>query len=310
MSKKRIEEEFKILNREEENKLTKEELMDYYKKLREYYKKIGDNQKNLNLKKAIHPILLKIMKIALNKELIIFNKEMPKIEGPVIYAVNHTNCHDVPAITQVIKKHMCILAGAENLRLIDKTLFNLNGVVFVNRDNKNSKRNSKEEVIKVILNGNSLLIFPEGTWNISENKPMLPLNWGIVEIAQKTNVPVIPIALEYQEDKYFANIGDPIFFDIKEDKKDGIIKLRDSLATLRWEIWEKYNNELRKNVSLDAFKQKVESNYDEYEKMDRNYEQSLILKDGINAEEVFNHLKTLEYNKKNAFLIGKNKKMF
>lgn len=305
-----MEKNFKILTREEETKLSREELINYYVKLREYYKNEQNNQKLLGLKKAIHPILLQVMKTVLNKDLIIFNKEMPKIEGPVIYAVNHTNCHDVPAISQVIQNHMCILAGAENLRFIDKTLFNLNGVVFVNRDNKNSKHSSKEEVIKVILNGNSLLIFPEGTWNISENKPMLPLNWGIVEIAQKTDVPVIPIALEYQGDKYFANIGDPIYFDIKEDKKEGITKLRDALSTLRWEIWEEYNHDLRENVSINDFNQKVKANYDEYEKMDRNYEKSLILKDGPTAEEAFQHLKTINYNKKNAFLLGKNKKLF
>lgn len=300
----------KILTEQEEQKLDRKELLTYYKNLIEYYNKIENTQKFTNFKKFIHPLLLNIMKITLKQKLVLFNDNKINYDGPVIYAVNHTNSHDVPAVSNVIKEHCYILAGTENLRLIERIMFHLNGVIFINRKNSERKNKSKDEIIKLLLEGNNLLIFPEGTWNILENQIMLPLNWGIVEIAKKANVPVIPIALEYYDDVYYANVGDAISFDIQETKQEGISKLRDSMATLRWEIWEKYSQVKRSDISLESFNQELEKAYSEYKKLDKEYEKTLILNLNDNADQVFEHLKHLNYNQNNAFLLGKNKKMF
>lgn len=300
----------KILTEQEEKKLNRIELLTYYKNLIEYYKNMENTQKFTNLKKFLHPLLLNIMKTTLTQKLVLFNNKKINYEGPVIYAVNHTNSHDVPAISNVIKEHCYILAGTENLRLIERIMFHLNGVVFIDRKNSKMKNKSKDELIKILLDGNNLLIFPEGTWNISLNQIMLPLNWGIVEISKKSNAPVIPIVLEYFDDVYYANVGDAINFDIKETKEEGISRIRDSMATLRWEIWEKYKQTKRNAVSFKIFNQELEKAYSEYKKLDRGYEKTLILNFNDDAEQVFEHLKYLNYNKNNAFLLGKNKRMF
>ena len=124
---------------------------------------------NNKLLKMIHPMLLKIMVSTLKSELNIVSDNQIQFDYPVIYAVNHTNSHDVPAASEVIKNHSYVLAGSENLRLIEKILFKLNGVIFVDRSNNSSRGNSKEEAIKSLLMGNNLLIFPEGTWNVTSN---------------------------------------------------------------------------------------------------------------------------------------------
>lgn len=300
----------KILTEQEEQKLDRKELLIYYKNLLEYYNERDNTQKFTNFKKFIHPLLLNIMKTTLKQKLVLFNDNKINYDGPVIYAVNHTNSHDVPAVSNAIKKHCYILAGTENLRLIERIMFHLNGVIFINRKNSERKNKSKDEIIKLLLEGNNLLIFPEGTWNISPNQIMLPLNWGIVEISKKADVPVIPIALEYYDDVYYANVGDTISFDIQETKQEGISRLRDSMATLRWEIWEKYNQVKRSDVSLESFNQELEKAYSEYKKLDKEYEKTLILNLNDNADQVFEHLKHLNYNQNNAFLLGKNKRMF
>lgn len=300
-------ENFEFLTEEQEKKLTHEELVSYYTNLKNYYKSINNSQKFIRLKKILHPMLLSIMRTTVKYEMELFG-DFPKITYPVIFAVNHTNCHDVPAVSDVIKSHCYILAGSENLEMIDKVMFNLNGVVFINRKDKKQKKDSKDEVIKLLVEGNNVLIFPEGTWNTSENKIMLPLNWGIVEIAKKADVPVVPIVIEYMENVYHANIGEPIKFDIAETKSDGIERLRDSMATLRWQIWEKYSNARRDEVSLEKFNVELKKSFNEYKKLDRFYEQQLILKDGISYDEAFAHLKVIKYDQNNAFLLGKNKK--
>lgn len=298
---------FKILTEDEEKNLTNDELIDYYIKLKSYYKSMSNTQKFIQLKKFIHPLLLTVMRTTVKSKMKLF-RELPKFEGPAIFAVNHTNSHDVPAVSDVIKEHCYILAGSENLRLIDRIMFNLNGVIFINRKDKKCKKKSKDKVIKLLTQGNNLLIFPEGTWNTSENKIMLPLNWGIVEIAKKADVPVIPIALEYMGDVYHANVGEPIKFDVTETKLEGINRLRDVMATLRWQIWEKYGQTTRNKISWEAFNLELENAFNEYKQLDREYEQQVILKNEDSYEEVFKHLKTINYNINNAFLLGKNKK--
>ena len=96
-------------------------------------------------------------------------------------------------------------------------------------------------MLKRLGRGKSLLIFPEGTWNLEPSKPMLPLFFGIIEIAQKTNVPIIPLCLEYVEDKCVIKYADVLTSRAGEDKLLQIENLRDTMATLKWEIWEMFS---------------------------------------------------------------------
>lgn len=51
------------------------------------------------------------------------------------------------------------------------------------------------------------MYFPEGTWNLSPNLPVLPCFWGIVEIAQKGNAIIVPVAAEQYGKHFKINIG-------------------------------------------------------------------------------------------------------
>ena len=42
-------------------------------------------------------------------------------------------------------------------------------------------------------------MYPEGTWNLSPNLPMLPLFRGIADIAKETNATIIPFAQEIDD---------------------------------------------------------------------------------------------------------------
>ncbi len=55
--------------------------------------------------------------------------------------------------------------------------------------------------------GGNLMYFPEGTWNLSPNLPVLPCFWGIVEIAQKGNAIIVPVAAEQYGKHFKINIG-------------------------------------------------------------------------------------------------------
>lgn len=92
-----------------------------------------------------------------------------------------------------------------------------------------------------------MIIFPEGIWNLTDNFPMMKNFPGAVQAADECGVPIIPIAIEQREKHFLLNVGEEINFADTEDNVDVQI-LRDTLATLKWEIWEKLPRKKRRDI--------------------------------------------------------------
>lgn len=71
---------------------------------------------------------------------------------------------------------------------------------------------------------------------------MLPMRWGIIETAHKSDAQIIPMALMYDRDKKecYAKFSQPLYGEQLADFWNGIQLLRDSIATLRYELMEEY----------------------------------------------------------------------
>lgn len=297
-----LENNFIELTEDELLKLDNEQLKVYYIKLREYYFSLPFNERANKLKKIIHPFILVLMKLAHNLKIEYINDK--KIyDGTAIFSVNHTNSHDIPTTCRIIKNHSYVLVenGVEHKDL-NGFVLKLNGAIFIDRKSKADRNRSKEDIIKTLLHNNSVIMYPEGTWNMSPNQIMLPLNWGIIDIAKRTDMPIVPIILEYYQGKVLVNIGDPIKVDINDNKLESINKLRDIMATMRWEIWEKLPKLNREEISNDYFEKIINFYLEEYPKLNVEYEKSVILKTHDNEDDVFGFMKNLKPNKNNAFL--------
>lgn len=291
----------KFLSYEEEKKLNNSELLKYYNNLRKYYI-LKQNKFKTKLHEILHPLVKILMKTTKNFDIEILNPEKLKRNGTTIYAVNHSNYHDIPTMCEIAQKQFYVLLGIQNLRLIDRIVFALNGNVYVDRKNSKDKNLSKEELIKLSINDSDLLIFPEGTWNTTENRLLLPLNWGIIDIAKISGAVIKPINLEYIGKKCYINVGDDITVEIKDDKYEKIKELETSMATLKWITLEQMGVKSRNDITYHDYETYTEERYKEYPKLNREYESSVIRKVYDTEEEVFSHLKTLKLNKNNAFL--------
>lgn len=258
--------------------------------------------------KLLHKPLLTIMKSRRKFDLrIIDSKNLPDF-SPVIYVVNHTNSYDVPVVSEVIKKHFHIIVGKQPLNATDRIAFNLNGAIWIDRKNSDSKHLARIEIEKCLKDKANILLFPEGTWNRSPNKIMLPLYWGVIDIAKSCNVPICPIVLDYASDVCFAKVGKIIKIDQYKDKSIEIKLLRDVMATLKWEIWESQPKLKRSEIDERYFENLLSQEVKEYPKIDLEYEHSVVLKQFTESEEAFLHLKALNPRKQNAFLF--NKRLF
>jgi 1-acyl-sn-glycerol-3-phosphate acyltransferase len=191
-------ENFRILTFEEKNKLTPEEKIEYYKNLKEYYlnlpyesKKVKKAERNYRITSIF---IGKILDLKLKHKLVNRN-EMPKFKGPVIYVSNHLSNIDPPIIMRTIGiKPVHLLLKYEFWgEKFEKPLSKI-GIVFVDRENRDSRLISKEELTKLVLRGKNILIFPEGKRNTGD-KPLLELEYGALSIAQITGVPIVAFAL-------------------------------------------------------------------------------------------------------------------
>lgn len=202
---------------------------------------------------------------------------------------------------RIMPKRSYILLGKQRLGFSDWLYFVLNGVIFVDRKDKEDMAAFKQAMTAYLNKGRSIVMFPEGTWNLTENQLMLPVKWGIIDIAKETGAQIIPTVLEYDREKKkcFVRFGAPMVFSPEDNKADAISALRDTLAAMRWDFWERNGTFSRKKMDMDAERKKLFYSVEEYPHIDWEYESSCIYQPHTAPKY---HLKPC---KENAFLFRK-----
>lgn len=305
----------KGISKEEYSKREKEFYQLYYK-LRNEDEKKWWNKLTLEQRKNIHCLILIIYKIknrlgGFNYQII--NDKRYETNRPIIFAVTHVGKFDIEVISEAIKDHYYLLSGDfEHLQgIIDSPFLGLNGVFYFNEKDKKDRKEVCQKMINHLNNNGNLMYFIEGTWNLSPNLPVLPCYWGIVDIAKKGNAIIVPIAADQYDKTFIINIGENFdmnkFGNSIEDKSLAINSLRDTLATLKWEIWESIPKADRKNIDSYEWEKYVFDRYSEWPYFNDEYINNLIYKPKgvVNAEEVYAPIKKLVPKKENAFLFNK-----
>ena len=144
--------------------------------------------------KIIYSTLLKI----LFRPQIIGKENIPQ-KGALIFAGNHRHAID----------HY--MAKEELFKGLHGKIFNKIGLIKVYRGKPNYK--AIEEAEKILNNGGTIGIFPEGTRNKTQNN-LLEFRKGAVRIAKSTNTPILPFAIKGEYKLFRKSItlefGNPI----------------------------------------------------------------------------------------------------
>lgn len=187
---------------------------------------------------------------------------------------------------------------------IDWLFFVLIGVIWVDRGDKEDRSACRAALLDYLSRGESILWFPEGTWNLTESQLIMPLRWGIVETARLAGAQIIPVALEYDWDENICKIrfGEPLYGDDLEDKAEGIRTLRDAMASLRWELLTESPPLERKAVTTEILCSMSCRALDDYPALNWEYEQMCIYHPETSPEEVYAFMDSLTPHIENAFL--------
>ncbi len=110
-----------------------------------------------------------------------------------VFVFNHISYMDIPVLMKVIRKqHFRILGKYEMAKIPLFGFIYKNAVVMVDRLNRQKRAESIRQLKSVINKGISVVIAPEGTFNIS-NKPLKEFFDGAFRVAIETQTPIKPI---------------------------------------------------------------------------------------------------------------------
>lgn len=196
--------------------------------------------------------VLILIRLFAKRKVIVLSDKRRKTKKPVIYACTHIGAHDVESTFEAIKSPCYLFMGdaREIYRKADGLMLCLNGVIFFDTEDKQDRAVAKKRAISLLKSGGSLLIYPEGAWNITENEIVMPLYAGTAEMAIVSGAEIVPMAIERYGERYMIAIGENIStenLDIS-DKYELTNRLRDEKVNLKWQIWEHEGLQQRKDI--------------------------------------------------------------
>lgn len=268
------------------------------------------------LRRFIYPLVRKLSGPLTDvRGILVQRTHLPK--GPKIFAVTHTYSREDVAWAVAFAGEQSFLitnARQELLYTSDGYALWASGIILVDRHDKKNRHASIEKARRVLELGGNIMIFPEGVWNMSPNLLVRKLFSGVYRIARLTGVPVIPIGTMVYDDICYVSRGAALHLNHFE-QQEALCLLRDTLATLKWEIMEKYGHTTREAILCGQFPNQYWDehlkNYIAKQTIYENEEEAhahFVDKADMDYEEVSGHLARIQPNIHTAFLFSKSQR--
>lgn len=199
------------------------------------------SKKGIVVRKAISPILRFVVPFVTPNSMlkVVRRAKLPK--RPVIFAATHGFRDDAEHTVVMAGRQAYVLNGSisQVLKSFDGVTAWLAGTVLVDRTDKESRASVVSKLVRVLELGSSVIMYPEGTWNKSPNELMSGLFPGVYDVAKRSGALVVPIAT-YRNGKKSYGILEEAFDICRYDREQGMQILRDKMATMQYELMEKY----------------------------------------------------------------------
>jgi len=114
---------------------------------------------------------------------------------PALYVSNHRSFSDPLVLLRHLEAYVIAKAEVAKYPLISKGA-ELTGVEYVQRNDRDSRRATRDAIINILKGGHNVLVYPEGT--VGRDRQTLPFKIGTFFEAAKEGIPVVPVAIEYR----------------------------------------------------------------------------------------------------------------
>ena len=258
----------------------------------------------------LHPLLLAIIKFR-NRlagfQINLLYDHRTKTDRPVIYAITHICKYDIEIASEIVHSHYYLLSGDyENMKgTTEEKFLGLNGVVYIREDDRKDRALSKEKMISVLKEGGNIMYFPEGTWNLSPNLPVLQCAYGIIDVAMRSGALIVPIGMEQYGNAFHVAVGS--YFDVSrygsDEKTEAIQDLRSAMAALKMDVWASAPQE-SSSPSRENFDALIQDRVSKWPGQPLEGFQNAIFKPKhiCTEKDAFAFLKHLTLNSSNCFL--------
>ena len=224
--------------------------------------------KGIERRKKYAKILKKVLKVATPEKIIVDSYPNLNPDEPYIFASTHGFSNDIIACLATIDRSAYLLMGSTNQIEYNRLMYAawLNGFIYVNRTDEKSRKEAIPKMERILTKGSSVLIFPEGGHNNTENNLVNRLFASPYILATKTGCKVVPIApfYEFGSAKIYMNFGEPIDLAKYPTKQEALLELRDVFATMVYNNIERYATPYIRPVGRDIHLDFMEQRRQEY----------------------------------------------
>jgi len=207
----------------------------------------------LNCKYKQHIVLKKDMPGEI-RDLFIDREELPK--GAVLFLCKHHFSEDIHQHICGTGRHSYLVFGndIDMFTTINGMLLWVNGVIFCDRDLKESRQSSIHKMVRALMLGVDVQLYPEGYKNLTDNKLMEALAFGYMEVAKLykqctgKDLPIVPIcdALDTENKRCYTAFGKPHYIvdelETFEQKKAEEELMKTRMSEMTYYLMEKYAN--------------------------------------------------------------------
>ena len=221
----------------------------------------------IRFRRLIHPLIRFIIRIAVDRPVEIVRFPDLDRNTPYIFCAGHSFPSEIASNLSVISQNAWVLMGTTDQ--IDHNpqaiIAWINGLVYVDKLNAESRKESMKKMKRILKAGSSILMFPEGQLNNSENLLCLPVFPGFYHLSQETGVKVVPIVshAEHGAKKILIAAGDPIDY-TGVSKNEAMDELRDAISTLRFSLIELLPKKDRSSFTGDIHLKHLQNRRDTY----------------------------------------------
>jgi len=135
-----------------------------------------------------------LIKLAGGKVTVEGLENIPK-EGAVLFVSNHQGSFDIPLLLAYLDAPHGMVAKISTSKLpFVATWMRLLRCVFIDRENARASMRALGEATQNIMDGHSMIIFPEGTRSRGDH--VGPFKSGSVRVALKCKAPIVPLVID------------------------------------------------------------------------------------------------------------------
>ena len=190
-------------------------------------------------RKLLNKVWRKIMRLCTARKVIV--EQYPKLDRnkQYVFVTNHSFDEDVISSLSTIDRNVYMLHGSTTQMLHNPIFLAvwLNGMIYLDRMNKESRSQSIDKMKRIINSGSSIMLFPEGGYNHTENQLITPLFASPWILSKELGVEIVPVIAvpDLQGKTIHMRVGEPMNIG-QYEKYEGLALLRDAMSTLVYDI--------------------------------------------------------------------------